>query len=115
MNSVASRSGEKVELAPLSAGAGFERGIRALALASRWVGRGWRGLVKSVGTQAYYLVGPSPWLVRDLGRQEASDGGGGPQVGDGPDGRGIPPRFPERPVKGAARASRRAAPVVGAC
>ena len=112
MGSVVTSGGRKVELAPLSAGAGYERGIRALALAPSWIGRVWRGLVKSVGTQTYYLVGPSPWAVRDLGSEARGDErDGGP---------GKPPAAPEGPVlsgsvEGVRRSSsRRPAPLVGA-
>jgi hypothetical protein len=77
MGSVVSKSGRIVAVAPVAAGNG--RGLRALALA-RWLVGTWRGLVKSVGTQAYYLVGPSPWMVRDLGRLE--DRGVGVESGE---------------------------------
>lgn len=84
MGSVATESRRNVDLAPLATGAAYGRGLRALALAPRWVGRGWRRLVESVGQQTYYLVGPSPWMLRDLGRGQARDEGGDPPAGIDP-------------------------------
>lgn len=111
MGSVVTNGGRKVELAPLAAGAGYERGLRALALAPRWIGRLWRGLVKSVGTQTVYLVGPSPWAVRDQVRA-----GGGEERDGGPGRRPAAPETPDRSgsVEGVRRSSGRPAPLVGA-